>query len=92
MLFDAVLIFLAYVVLDIVWARYTIDLGTKHPLAMLWAPIIPVLGGYVVIEYVENPWMLAPVALGAIVGTYLGMHSEWILACLRAVWTFYFPK
>lgn len=83
MIFDAVLIFFAYVILDIVWARYTIDLASKSNWALAWAPAIPVLGGYVVIEYVENPWMLIPVAFGAVAGTYLGMHGEWVLAALR---------
>ena len=82
MLRKALLVFLAYVVLDFVWARYTIDLATQHPLAMLWAAIIPVLGGYVVIQYVKTPWLLGPVALGAVAGTFLGMYWKSVLAAL----------
>lgn len=81
------LVFLAYTMLDLVWARYTIALAAKHPQAMLWAAAIPVLGGYVVIEYTQNPWLLIPVAFGALAGTYLGMYGETAVAALRAIWS-----
>lgn len=81
------LVFVAYTALDIVWARYTITLAAKAPSAMIWAAIIPVLGGYVVIEYTQNPWLLLPVAAGAVVGTGLGMYGEQAVAALRAIWS-----
>lgn len=71
----AALVFLAYVILDVVWARYTIDLASHAPLAMMWAAVIPLLSGYVVIQYVKEPWLLGPVMLGAVTGTFLGMYG-----------------
>lgn len=72
-IWHALLVFLAYTVTDIIWARYTIDLARHHWLALLWAVLIPIGGAVIVMEYLRDPWMLVPVGLGAIAGTAIGM-------------------
>lgn len=71
---QAALVFLAFIVVDFTFAKYTVACAEKRvPAAMLWSALIPLFSGFVAIQYVSNPWMLVPTAAGAAVGTYLGM-------------------
>jgi hypothetical protein len=65
-----------FALLDFVYARYTIAAAERKALkASLWAAVIPVLGGFVAIQYVDNHWLLIPTAVGAFVGTYIATRK-----------------
>lgn len=66
------LVFGAYVMLDIVWAWYTRSVSEHQPYqAALWAGVIPLLGGVATIEFVQEPWLLTAAAAGGACGTFL---------------------
>ena len=70
----ALLVFVAHVVLDFIFARYNIACAQRRSLAASgWATGIVFCSGYVTIEFVSNNRMLIPAALGAFVGTYLSV-------------------
>lgn len=76
MIWQAIAVFLAYVVLDVIWAKYTIALAARDKLwAPIWSMLIPALAGYATIQFVEEPWLLIPVALGSFVGTRLALED-----------------
>ena len=67
--------FFAMVLLDVVWAAYTKKVQKNHPaLAGMYASAIMIINAAVTISYVNDPWMLLPVAAGAFVGSYLGVR------------------
>jgi len=69
-------VFFAYVILDIVWAKYTLAIARNNKVpAAFWSAIVPVLSALVVIQYVTNPWLLIPMALGGAVGTWIAMST-----------------
>ncbi len=71
------LVFLAYVGLDFVFARYTKATAQDKPMAAsVWATSILLFTGYVTISYTQDPWMLVPSAAGAFVGTYAAVWWE----------------
>lgn len=74
---QAVATFGAMAVLDYVWADYQRAVNLKFPgrAAQLSAAII-VLNALVVLSYADNPWMIAPAAAGAFVGTYLSVRRH----------------
>ncbi len=58
--------------LDMVWALYTQAVITNSPFrASSFAAIIQFLSAALVLEYVSNPWLIIPAALGAFTGTYV---------------------
>lgn len=68
------LTFVAVLVLDVVWARYTIALTNDRPVrAGKYAALVIALSGFAAINYVNDPWMLLPAAAGAFCGTIIGM-------------------
>ena len=77
MIAQALSVFFAFIVLDVVWARYMIALSDrKVRSACLWSMVIPLLSGWITVQYVDNNWMLIPAALGAGVGTWLAMRIK----------------
>lgn len=71
------LVFLAYVLLDIIWAEYTKAIASKKRLmAASWAAIIPVMSSVLFIMFVSNPWLLSAAALGAFVGTWISVSID----------------
>lgn len=67
-------VFVAYVLLDFVFARYNIACVQRRvAAASTWSMLIVVFGGYITIKFVSDPWMLIPAALGAFVGTYISV-------------------
>lgn len=75
--FQWIAAFLILTVTDICWAKYTITAGTNKPLpASLWAVALFLLGGLAVVGYTTNPVLLIPSAIGAFVGTYIGVWME----------------
>lgn len=74
---QCLLVFTVAVLLDIVWARYTRALTDMRRLeASAWSFMIIIGGGVQVVNYVHNRWLLIPAALGAAVGTYIGLHKK----------------
>lgn len=75
MIWQIIYSFFAMVLLDVVWAAYTLKVQGKKPaLAGMYASAIMIINAIVTISYVTEPWMLLPVAAGAFVGTYLGVR------------------
>ena len=69
-----VLTFLAMAATDFAWAAYVLSVRANDAAAAsAWAVALFLLGGYAVIQYTSNRWMLLSGAAGAFVGTYLGV-------------------
>lgn len=67
----ALLVFLAAVILDVAWARYTLTVTKHHAwAAVFWSTTIVVMGWIGIDSYILSPWYVIPAALGAAVGTY----------------------
>lgn len=63
--------------LDFLYARYTTAVTSqRRPVAGMYAAGIIVLSGYAAINYVNDPWMLVPAAIGAFFGTIAGMKQS----------------
>jgi hypothetical protein len=61
-------------VLDVAWARYTLSLAFDRPIAAgRNASFIYILSGAATINFVGDPWLLIPGAIGAFLGTVIGM-------------------
>ena len=70
----AALVFIAMVVLDIVFALYIVEASSKQMLAAsFWAAAIQVCNVFVVVSYVNDKRMVVPCTLGAFVGTWLAI-------------------
>jgi len=71
------LVFVAYVGLDYVFARYTRAAaeGRQVP-ASNWAVLITLFNAFVVISFVKDPWLILPSCAGAFVGTYLSLRKK----------------
>lgn len=68
-------IFLIYFSLDFVWATYTMLVRDHKPMpASIAAAGIIVLSGVGTIEFVKDPRLLIPAALGAALGTWTAMQ------------------
>jgi hypothetical protein len=77
MLLKALLVSIAFVVLDVAWARYMTCIAEKRVRgAVLWSAAISLLAGFSVIQYVDDNWMLIPATLGGAVGTWVGMKIK----------------
>jgi uncharacterized membrane protein YfcA len=75
MIWQAAFSFTAMVLLDLVWVAYTKKVIKNKPaLAGMYASAIMLINAVVTISYVTDPWMLLPVALGAFVGSYVGVR------------------
>ena len=71
------LVFVALFTLDFVWARYNICTTSGKALkAGYYSVIIILLGGFSVISYTEDHWMLLPAAAGAFCGTFVDVWRE----------------
>lgn len=66
------IVFASMVVLDVVFAKYTLATAAREPLtAALWAVAIQFCNMVVVTSFVQDRRMFGPCILGAFVGTYL---------------------
>lgn len=71
------LIFILNLLLDIVYAKYTIEVQARRAgQAGLWASGIILTGGISILLYTQTPILLIPAALGALVGTYFTVKHE----------------
>lgn len=69
--------FFLMVVLDFIWAWYTMYVVAKRPwMAGYAAAGITVCNGLSMILIIKDPWMIVPTALGAFVGTAIAVHFK----------------
>ena len=70
----AIIVFSAMFALDFVWVKYT-HATQRHQAgaAAIYAGVILLFNGTVVIGYTEHNWMLVPAILGAVGGTFAAM-------------------
>lgn len=77
MLMSAVYIFGVVFTLDWVWTRYIITVAQKNPTASaFWSAGTIMLSGAAAVEYVKEPWLLAPAAAGAWLATWIAVTRE----------------
>jgi hypothetical protein len=63
--------------LDIIWAKYIAAVAKKlRYTAAGWSAAIALTGGLTAIQYIHNPWLLLPLALGSAAGTAIGINRE----------------
>lgn len=75
MISQIVITFASMVLLDYIWAHYTIYLLHNKPIqAAISASGIMFATALVTILYVDNHWMIIPTAAGAFVGTYSALR------------------
>lgn len=68
----AIVIFITYIVIDIVYALYVIYVEKRDAFKSgLCSSIIYTLGSYGVITFSKNPWYIIPLATGAFLGTFI---------------------
>lgn len=72
---QAALVFVIYVVFDILYALYVLCVNKKLAArAGFISAALYSLGAYGVMTYLENPWYLIPLAYGAFLGTYIAVR------------------
>lgn len=70
-------IFVLNIVIDVTWAKFTINANRLNAHgASAWSVAIVALGGWSVISYVQDPWLLIPAAAGAYIGTWLTIDFQ----------------
>lgn len=68
---ECVSVFAALFALDFVWSRYTRALNVSSAvIAANYAVAIILLGGFSIVSYTTNHWLLIPAAAGAWAGTW----------------------
>lgn len=71
---QALTVFVVYVLFDILYAFYVLCVSRKLPVtASTVSAALYSLGAYGVMSYMENPWYLIPLAIGAWVGTFVAI-------------------
>lgn len=75
----AATVFVVYVFFDILYALYVICVSRKQALAAsAISSVLYSLGAYGVMNYLDNPWYLLPLACGAFIGTYIAVrYMDW---------------
>jgi uncharacterized membrane protein YfcA len=68
----AAAVFFTYVVIDVLYARYVIEVGRANAVrAATISSVLYSLLAYGILQYSHNIWYLIPLVLGAWIGTYL---------------------
>lgn len=71
-IYTAIMVFLAYIVVDGMYAYYTLAVAEKKPLqASTVGALMHFLIAFGVLSYVQNYLYIIPLALGSWIGTYL---------------------
>jgi hypothetical protein len=84
---DWLLMFLAMVIVDFIYAHYTKAASAHRAYAAAnWAASMPFVNGLVVLLYVGDPWLLIPCAAGAWVGTFFSMRLDTYVSHWRVWW------
>jgi branched-subunit amino acid ABC-type transport system permease component len=74
---EVILIFLATAVSDVLWVFYIRRTNKGKAIsAAAFSSFIVLLGGLVVLAYVDNIWYLIPAALGAFAGTIISIKLD----------------
>ena len=74
---EVILIFLATAVSDVLWVFYIRRTSKGKAIsAAAFSSFIVLLGGLVVLAYVDNMWYLIPAALGAFAGTIISIKLD----------------
>lgn len=74
MIWKTILVFIAVACADALWTLYVQAAANNKKLkASLVSAAIILAGSFVTLEYVENPILIIPAALGAFFGTYVTM-------------------
>lgn len=64
-------VFIATLLADVFWAKWTTAVARQDPFwAGIHAALIILAGGFTIVEYTNNHWLLIPAMLGAYCGTY----------------------
>lgn len=72
--YTATLVFVVYVVFDILYALYVIFVGQKRALAAgVTGSMLYSLGAVGVMSYTHNILYIIPLSMGAFVGTYIAV-------------------
>jgi hypothetical protein len=67
-------VLLAVTISDFVWTKYVGGISSAQGLsAALWASGVILLGAYITTSYVGDKRLIVPAAIGAFIGTYLGV-------------------
>lgn len=70
-------VFLLMILTDMVWAVYIRRSAQGKAFSSALAAMVLLLsGGYVVVSYTADHWMLIPAALGSFVGTYITVRFD----------------
>lgn len=70
----ALTVFVVYVVFDILYALYVLCVSRKQAVAASGiSAVLYSLGAYGVRSYMDNPWYVLPLGIGAFVGTYIAV-------------------
>lgn len=70
-------VFLTAFVLDVFWALYIRRTAEgRAEQAGLYAAALMLLGAYNTMSFMSQPWLLAPIAAGAWLGTYTVVRFE----------------
>ena len=74
---EVILIFLATAASDVLWVFYIRRTSKgKAVSAAAFSSLIVLLGGLVVLAYVDNMWYLIPAAIGAFAGTIITIKLD----------------
>lgn len=77
MFVSMLVVFVAMVVVDFMWARYLVTATAgKAMQSALWSIGIVLSNGLVVIEYTTSHWMILAAAVGSFVGTYVSVRFK----------------
>lgn len=77
MFVSMLVVFVAMVVVDFMWARYLVTATAgKAMQSALWSIGIVLSNGLVVIEYTTSHWMILAAAVGSFVGTYVSVKYK----------------
>jgi len=72
--YTAVIVFVIYILFDILYALYVMCVSQQRALrASVISSILYSIGAYGVMNYLENPLYIIPLACGAFIGTFIAV-------------------
>jgi hypothetical protein len=72
-----IFVFFATMLADWFWAQWGRAIVMKQaPTAAFHSVMIILCGGFTIVEYTSNHWLLIPAALGAALGTYVAVREN----------------
>lgn len=73
----AILLFLVYIVVEVIYTYHTIWTARLRPIgAAITSGILYGTVAFGTINYIDQPWYILPILLGASIGTYLATLRE----------------